>query len=286
MMNPVHFIGIRQRYWALRHGMPFDNQGYVIQLNDNLFMPLSPGAIQDFQAGAGGELNNNMYALHSSSALVANLFDYWRLYNQLQPIMATLCPHLGICPAQDIHYEVPMPIDWNLPPRGQPRHPHLDVLIEYRDPATMDTRKAVAVESKFRETYGQNQGNFAPIYLDPQNAGIWEGLGPLREIAGQIHDNQVVFQHLKVSQLIKHILGLRSQFGVPNFELLYLWYAVPGPHAVQHAREVREFTRLTQQCRPRVKFRAITHQCFTHSLAGDHRSTHGAYIDYLVERYF
>ncbi len=285
-MNPLLFISIRQRFWALRHGIPFDNQGYVVQLNDNLFMPLGPGAIQDFQAGAGGELNGNMYALHSSSALVVNVFDYWRLYDHTGPIFSTICPHLAQHAVEDIRFEAPVPINWPVPPQGRHIPPHLDVLITFRDRTTPDSKKVVAFESKFREPYGQNQGNFQHIYLDPGNAGLWEGLAPLQEVATQIHDGQVLFHRLKVAQLIKHVLGLKSQFGVPNFELLYLWYAVPGPAAVQHAQEIRRFELLARDCRPRLNFRAVTYHKLIHSLALMHRGTHGAYVDYLIERYF
>lgn len=285
-MNPLQFIYTRQRFWALRHGIPFDNQTYVAELNDNLFLPLSPGAIQDFQGGAGGELEGNMYALHSSSALVVNVFDYWRLYDHIGPIFSTICPHLAHHAVEGLNFEVPVPINWPVPPQGGAIPPHLDVVIRYRDQADPDTRKIVAIESKFREPYGQNQGTFQDIYLDPANAPLWQGLAPLHDLATQIHAGQVLYHRLKVAQLIKHILGLKSQFEVRNFGLLYLWYAVPGPAAVQHAQEIRGFRQLALACTPPVNFRALTYQELIHALAGTQRETHGAYVDYLLERYF
>jgi hypothetical protein len=79
IMNPSEYIAESQYVWARRHGITVDEAGYVGVLNDNLFLPLTSDAIREYQAGAGGELDGNMMAVHSSSALVANVFDYWRL---------------------------------------------------------------------------------------------------------------------------------------------------------------------------------------------------------------
>ena len=90
-----------------------------------------------------------------------------------------------------------------------------------------------------------------------------------------------------MAQLIKHILGLRSVFlATQNFELVYLWYAASGPEAVVHHDEIRRFQQATSTCRPRVKFRFIEYHELIHALAVSQGDQHGAYIDYLQERYF
>jgi hypothetical protein len=282
-MRPVEYITERQHSWALRHGIPLDKDGYVVSLNNNLFLPLTPEAIGEFQEGAGRELDTSMKAPHSSSALVVNVFHYWRLYNELGPIISVISPNLSNYKVEDIQFEAKCPIKWATPRMP----PHLDVVIRFRDLAEPDVIKAVAVESKFQETYGQDQGTFADSYMDPQNAAIWAGLEPLQEMGSQIHEGKVLFRQLKVSQLIKHSLGLNSQFGgTQNFELVYLWYPVPGPEAVQHEEEIRRFQQVADACRPRLKFRAIAYTDLIYTLARSHGDTHGAYIDYLMERYF
>lgn len=283
-MHPVEYITERQHSWALRHGVPLDEVGWAVSLNDNLFLPLIPEAVEEFQAGAGQELAGSMRAPHSSSALVVNVFHYWRLYRDLGPILSTICPGLTGYRVEDIRFEVQCPIGWPTP-RGMP--PHLDVVIRYRDQAEPDVIKGIAVESKFGELYGQGQGSFVDSYLDPENAAIWKGLEPLRELATRIRSENVLFRQLKVSQLIKHILGLNAQFGGPaNFELVYLWYPAPGPEAVQHDEEIKAFQNLTDACHPRVKFRAIAYPDLIQTLAVQHGTVHGAYVDYLTGRYF
>jgi hypothetical protein len=283
-MSPTRYINLRQRYWALRHGIPFDNQGHVVELNDNLFMPLSQGAMANFQAGAGGELKNNMFALHSSSGLVVNFFDYWRLYSDFRPIVLAVAPALVNSTILNLTFEAQAPINWPVHPQVRITPPHLDVIIEYKDQAQPQVLKAIAIESKFQELYNQNQGDFADRYIVPGNAAMWEGLEPLQEIAVQIHDHEVLYDRLKVSQLIKHCLGLKARFGIPNFDLVYLWYEAPGPQAELHRREVRRFKELMDECK--LTFRSYSYLDLIDSLAASHREKHGAYIDYLLERYF
>ena len=72
-----------QRAWANRHGRATDEDGYCACADDNIFLGLSAGACKDFEAGDGTELGirgarGKIQALHSSSALACNWFDYWR----------------------------------------------------------------------------------------------------------------------------------------------------------------------------------------------------------------
>jgi ABC-type polysaccharide/polyol phosphate transport system ATPase subunit len=96
-----------------------------------------------------------------------------------------------------------------------------------------------------------------------------------------------IYQRLKVAQLIKHVLGLKNQFkGMQNFDLVYLWYPAPGFEAVEHEDEIRTFQKLTDACHPKIRFRAVTYTNLIHALAAQHGDVHGAYVDYLMERYF
>jgi hypothetical protein len=83
-------IATRQRAWATRNGRWFDEDGYCACADDNVFRGLSLGARQDFENGDRAELGKNgrrgkIQALHSSSALACNWFDYWR-GRDLQPL--------------------------------------------------------------------------------------------------------------------------------------------------------------------------------------------------------
>jgi hypothetical protein len=288
-MHPNQYIAERQYSWARRHGITIDEAGFTDVLNDNLFLPLTAEAIQEFQAGAGGELENNMLAAHSSSAIVANVFNYWRLYNNLVPIISVICPNLGNYTNPDIRFEVQCPINWPVQPPVPVRPPHLDVVIRFQDPAEPEVTKAIAIESKFGEPYagGMLQGEFADRYVAQENALMWDGFEPLREVAIRINGGEVLFHRLHVAQLIKHILGLKSGYqGTKNFELLYLWYPAPGHEACEHEEEIGQFEHMINVCMSPVKFRATKYPDLTHALATRYGDTHGAYVDYLMERYF
>ena len=69
--------------WARSEGLAPDSRGYLASYEENLFQPLSPTAKTAFELGCGSELKDRtgspakMRALHSSSALAANAFDFW-----------------------------------------------------------------------------------------------------------------------------------------------------------------------------------------------------------------
>lgn len=79
----VDELKARLRSWANSNGRIIDSADYCTCANDNLFRGLSVGARKDFDSGNGDELGKpggrgKLQALHSSSALACNWFDYWR----------------------------------------------------------------------------------------------------------------------------------------------------------------------------------------------------------------
>ena len=286
-MRPYDYIKERQYSWARRHGVPIDEDGYFEELNDNFFLPPTEDVLQELPKDRSGDSHESVYAVHSSAALVVNVCFYWRLYRKLQPILAVLAPELARYDPESLTFEAQCPIGW---PSPQPdrKPPHLDAVITYRDKAEPSVPKGVGVESKFGEVYGQDQGPFADCYVADENKVIWEGFEPLRELAVRINRGEKqIYRHLKVAQLIKHALGLKNRFqGTQNFDLVYLWYPAPGPEAVTHEEEVGMFRKLAAECTPRLKFRAITYPDLIQHLAVKHGDKHGAYVDYLTERYF
>ena len=82
-----------KRNWARAKRITFDWRGYVPEAGDNLHRPLSNPARLAYERGAGSELSGHMRALHSSSALADNLFDYWT-----ERIKTPIVSALGIGP--------------------------------------------------------------------------------------------------------------------------------------------------------------------------------------------
>lgn len=286
-MRPHDYLTERQYSWARRHGINIDEAGYVEELNDNVFLPLTPEVLRELPRGRHGAPHDSIFAAHSSTALVVNVFFYWRLYKNLGPIISAICPKLVDYEAHGLVFEDRCPINWPVPPEEPRTPPQLDVVITYHHRDNPGVTRAIAIESKYREPYGSHGEDFAPCYLAPQNTDIWTGIEPLRRLAARIQAGDSLPQRLKVDQLIKHILGLNSRFqGPQNYELIYLWYPAPGREAVEHEDEIQSFQQTARECVPQVNFRSINYHDLIKKLANDCGDTHGAYIEYLEERYF
>ncbi len=76
-------ILLQQKTWAAKAGLQSDVRGYLDGYEKNLLQPLNVKSRVAFDSGSGSELRDQpngpakMRALHSSSALAVNFFDYW-----------------------------------------------------------------------------------------------------------------------------------------------------------------------------------------------------------------
>lgn len=258
-LNKIHD---QQRSWAGRKNIAFDEDGYTLQLNDNLFQPLSEQSIRDFESGRGNELTSGkMQALHSSSALVCNVFEYWR--RDCDGIALACGAERGI----SFRLEKQNPTGL----RGGP--PHLDV--EFTGPGI-----PLAVESKFVEPYRhEGTSSFQPSYF--KKPGLWDNFPRCEQLAKEISEGLNVFQRLDAAQLLKHVLGLKKAYQ-SGFKLLYIWYKVPSREAAVHEDEILVFC---DRIGGEVDFRHMTYQ----DLFGMIKQIPDAgseYISYLEERYF
>ena len=111
-----------QRSWAESKGLRFNAEGYLPNVEANLRRPQSPSTRVDFSKGAGSELARNMRAVHSSSALVANFFDFWSSKDK-----GSLLSAMGLNEgtAESLRFEMRFPTGL----RGTP--PHLDVSMSW-----------------------------------------------------------------------------------------------------------------------------------------------------------
>jgi len=102
-LKAYEYILSKQVQWALNQGISLivsqGNRGrtaYTPILDQNLFEPLDPVVRKHFESGDGGEINGSpnrpakMQAVHSSSALGVNIFQYWHSIDQI-PKIAAVC---------------------------------------------------------------------------------------------------------------------------------------------------------------------------------------------------
>ena len=97
-------------------------------------------------------------------------------------------------------------------------------------------------ESKFCEPYRtkDHRDPFKASYF-PDGPGLWEtrGLPLCEQLARDLRDHAISFDHLDVPQLLKHALGL-SNHETPA-SLLFLWYD-EGAAGQELQQEIRTFS--------------------------------------------
>ncbi len=283
-MNAYEYILSKQIEWARNIGFELigskGNRGrlaYTRNLEGNLFEPLSPNTKRSFHEGDGSELAGNpakMQAVHSSSALGVNIFQYWDSINEVNKV-AHAC---GLCRrttkiSKGISFEVKYPID----ERFQ-FSPNIDIVL---DNAPGSKYKVYAIESKFTEAYsGQGHSGLKEKYLD---LDIWEEIPHTHEMGISISPNDSHFRYLHAAQLIKHILGLKRAFGKTGFRLLYLWFDALGSEGAKHREEIDEFLGMVKA--DGIAIHGMSYQKLIIRLANEYRAFHKEYVEYITGRY-
>jgi len=210
-----------------------------------------------------------MQALHSSSALACNVFDYWRGRDTLALAQALDVP----APICSLGFERKYPTGL----RG--KAPNLDVVLQ---PAA---GPVLAIESKFLEPYARQsaKSGFKAKYCKSE-PGLWQVLGypACQKLARSWYEGHHPNTWLHGEQLLKHILGLSRT--AREWVLLYLWYEVAGETSAQHAEDIDRFSRCATG--DGVAFKSMSYQELFRRLhrAGEQRDAE--YIQYLKERYF
>ena len=299
-MTALEFIKRKQKDWAEGKdftllpgtiGSETGNKIYFDDYNKNLYAKLSEDNKNAYNKGSGGEIRDTttrrapMKATFSSSAIVVNLFQYWQEKNNISPLLEALGFKNNKVEKKGIVFE----FESKNPIKGIGGYPpHLDVVI------TTDTNN-FAIESKFTEPYTKKRNKNSHIQDSYTKKSLWKDLPNIEKLAQAIHDenhhvenceikesidNLRKTKHLDASQLIKHILGLKSNYD-KNFTLLYLWYDVPGTEeAKEHQEEIEAFASIAKA--DGINFRHITYQKVIDNLNKlCPEECHQDYINYL-----
>jgi hypothetical protein len=291
-MDGKKYIQRKQVAWATRTGhkpvgSTFQNEGeknYLENLDDNIFQGLANETRIQLENGDGGETkdfekNGKHYrpkinALHSSSALVVNLFQYWQKRKDVHPI-AYACNLYLKHPADSSPSEIKFEEKFQISKKFS-RAPNIDIaIIDFQS-------KVFAIESKFTEPYasGKHTG-IDKKYID--DASFWNGLSNLYELAQKICPDNNKFHYLDAAQLIKHILGLKNKHKKSGFQLLYLWYDVVGQDGAGHRKEIEQFAEIAK--RDSIQFSHMTYQEVIIKLAQNFYAGNEEYCNYMKDRY-
>jgi hypothetical protein len=287
-MNAYEYILTKQTQWALNNDIELigskgsrGRRAYTKTLDENLFESMEPFVADCFAGGDGNEINGTsdspakMQAVHSSSAIGVNIFQYWQKID-LIPIIAGEC---GFCrKGSEVSHKIVFEDKYPIDKRFQ-FSPNIDVVFHNSDSSPY---KRFAIECKFSEAYGsQKHGGIKPAYFEVEE--IWDNIPHTHKLAKSISPDDEKFEYLHVAQLIKHILGLKNACGKSGFRLLYLWYDVLGYDGSRHRDEIGEFTQIVKL--DGVKFHALSYQELISRLAIDYRQDHKKYISYITNRY-
>ena len=285
VMTSGEFIQRKFQAWAARKGIRLQGSAgergapnYTGTVEENLFdRMLLPSVKAAFERGAGGELRGSiptMSALHSSAAMAVNLFQYWVAKGDLVALTGLL-----EIPSRDIvsaSFEDRFPVCEESQRRGFKEPPHLDFAFRY------GYGGRVGIECKLFEPYGRlDHAPLRQAYLDLTDE--WSDIPACRALAQQLALGPASFHRLGASQLLKHILGLKSGAETAKVRLLYLYYDAIGDEAAAHREEIRQFQRHIEA--DPVRFVATSVQEFILRAVARVRVTHPAYVDYLAERY-
>jgi len=288
MLSAYEYIKSKQIQWARNQDIPLipskgkrGHRAYTFDLNMNLFWPLIERVRVRFEQGNGNEIVGSpdspakMQAVHSSSALGVNVFQYWEGIHQV-PVIAAACGFYkkGEVISETIIFEDKYPIKGI---KGIP--PHIDVVIHN---SASSTFKRFAIECKFTEPYGSYElKGLKSAYLNEDELRL--DIPELHNLARSISPDNTLNQYLDTAQLIKHILGLKTFRKKSEFQLLYLWYDVLGEEGVGHRNEIDEFTSIAKS--DGIHFSSLSYQELIIRLAKEYRQEHSEYVKYLTERY-
>ena len=285
-MNAYDQIISKQIEWAKNKGLQLvgscghrGRKVYTTSIEDNLFQPLNEKTRENLENGDGGELSGakgrtaKIQALHSSSALGINVFDYWRGSTDLSIITASCGLSLA---GRKLSGEILFEQHFSIDDRFQ-YSPNLDVVII---PQT-GRYKVFAIECKFTEAYSsRGHGGLDRKYFE--NEDTWQNLSATKRLAQEISPDDSRFERLHAAQLIKHILGLNRKFGHSCYRFLYLWYDTLGEPGFKHRQEIEVFADAVRS--DGVIFHETTYQDLIVRLA-QYREDHSKYVTYITERY-
>ncbi len=288
-MSGRDFIQAKQIAWANRKNIELvgsqSDKGmkvYVKNIEDNFFEPLTEDTRKAFDGGDGGELKTKgktlpkMQALHSSSVLGVNIFQYWENIGKVRDV-AFAC---GFCAKRNKNsYEIKFEEKFEISDKF-PKKPNIDVVILNSSNSKFTE---FDTECKFAEAYSSRKHDgLKEMYLSdiPKQ---WKDIPHLHELAKSISPIDKSYKFLHSAQLIKHILGLKKKHGKSSFRLLYLWYDVYGPEGAKHRKEITKFKTIAKK--DNINFLSLSYQELIVKMSKHLYQGNEKYIDYMTDRY-
>ncbi len=268
-----------QRDWAALRGVEVDDADLTADLDSNLFAPLSQrthAEIEESRPSLLGseEKTGEMSLLHSTAALVHNVFDYWR--GRIATPIERACGAAPSADALELHFAASA-----ASAGGAADASAADVVLATGAHPTV-------VAASFLEPYAYVDNQPGGSLADPSDEAGWSGLQACRSLALDLRSDARRFRHLGVARLLGLGQTWTREAGERGFRLLYLWYDGGGPAA---ARIRGEIDRFRMRAGGEIHFVARSWQELFRDLRGSQSSRadgddHAMYLQYLSSRYF
>lgn len=276
--NELTAIKEQQRRWASAKHIEVDREGYCTEETENFCVTPSAMCKAEFAAGDGSEFGSKerigkILALHSSSALAVNFFEYWR-GKDLEALSDGL--RLASTPSS---FEFERKFKTGLGGIA----PNLDVTLDIGD------GQVYAIECKFTEPYRRSaQKQFLKEKYFPDTCSLWSGIGlpGCQVVAEKLKAKDHDYELLDVAQLLKHMLGL-GRFGKErghSWHLCCLWYSVGESLSKRHRRELEQFA--ADLGADAQRFTSMTYQELFGRMQPTVTANHGPWVSYMADRYF
>lgn len=246
---------------------------YTYHLKDNLFQPLEQNVFEDYNKGAGKELDKKMRALHSSSALAVNLFQYW-LKNPY--FIASILNRSFF----DKNEYLIIKFENKLHVKGvKGTAPHIDVTIE-----NPEENKIMAIEVKFTELLNKPKSLKTSPLSQQYNKLLNNFLPNVNEFLKEINEKKLDFYFFDYLQFIKHILGLLSKTSKEKFLLIYLYFELPDIFEKVHLKEIELFHNYLKK--DNINFSFLTIQNLIKQIESYCDNSDLDYVNYIKDRYY
>tara|TARA_R110001599_G_scaffold150929_4_gene335462 strand:- start:93455 stop:94291 length:837 start_codon:yes stop_codon:yes gene_type:complete len=274
-MNGKTAVIKQQLRWAALKEKFDGYENYLATNEDNLYANrLTKEAKSEFELADGSELVDKkkpakIKALHSSSALAYNFFEYWRNKDK-----AILAKALGI-DKKIISLRLEKKLNTGI------STPNIDVYLE------LENETSVSIECKFCEWMDTKKNIFKSRYFIDNKTELkrWKNAGlPLTQSLADRINKQDEFIRLDAAQLLKHALGIANS-EKENSQLIYVYFDLEQNCRIrkEHEKDIALFSKGVD---PKLIFRAISYQSLFDVLARNGGEIEESYLKYLGSRYF
>jgi hypothetical protein len=283
-MNTLEYIKAKQKEWAKLKGLELQgskgergDKMYTLLLEDNLFMKISNATASAFSKGDGNELGDEknigkMQALHSSSALGVNVFEYWKQNGRLAIIAKAL--HIPSTKIDGIEFEGKFKAL-----ESAKIDPNVDLVFSYKDGSK------IGIECKYTEPFQSRKVDIGLKAKYLEEYKYWNELRSLKKLASKISPEDTTNTYFHCAQMIKHVLGMYAATqDKAKIRFVYLYQPAFFENNSKYEDEISIFRDAIES--DQINFSSISWLELIENLANLAEVSDMKYIQYLRQRYF